>query len=291
MVTTVALGSDTGSPVEQQANGAISRRDAAAMRMAADRTGGIYIDGNRDDAAALLSAHLLSLSQETRFAENNRRKIYNLFILLSILAYAAYKFIPLLSVGKKITVLSMLFIIFTFTSCSQGKLLLIEANYLFSRGRYDEAMTPFQKALNYNDSVPYAEYGLGLTLFLLDNGMTALTHYANSQKTLESFSENEHRELRYRNFYNSGIIYFELGDYLSAANAFKEALRIDPRRIDAKQNLEISLMSITRKTTSSNRETRSEPMEIFTEYFRQQEEQIWRSTEWIPEEDFTGPDY
>jgi Ca-activated chloride channel family protein len=138
----------------------------------------------------------------------------------------------------------------------------------------------------------YAEYGLGLALYSLDEGAAAVRHYENSQKILAAQPALEHRELRYRNHYNSGIVYFEDGDFQSAANAFKEALRTTPEKIEAKHNLELSLMSIASQAAEENHpKTHSETREILFQYIRQQEQQHWRSREWAPEEKFTGNDW
>ena len=313
IVTTVALGSDTGSPLsvgeaeadtnDGDAGVIITRRDAAVMRMAAERTGGIYIDGSRDDAAVILSNHLLSLAQETSAAsasagsrsEPRERRV--LFVILAIIAYGVSKLIPLLPFGKilhRLPTAALILFTFTFLSCSEGKLLLVEANYLHSRGRYDEALIPYLKALNFEDAAPYAEYGLGVTFHSLEEGRAALKRFDSSQKKLETLPEVEHRELRYRNNYNSGIVFFEEGDFHSAAAAFRNALRADPKKIDAKRNLELSLLSIAKLASEENRdETRqeNETREILFEYIKQQEQQQWRSLEWAPEEQSTGPDY
>jgi len=292
IVSAIAVGSDEGRPVPNDSEdasvpAAVSRRDTAVMRSAAERTGGVYIDANRGDAASSLSSFLLSLAQETGGGSRSESKQQRtFFIILAIIAYGACKFAPLL---PRLPLFSMLAIFLIFTSCSKGKLLLIEANYLNSRARYDEAIIPYLKALNYDDSSPYAEYGLGLAFYSLDEGKAALKRYENSQKMLEPFSNNEHRELRYRNHYNSGIIFFEEGDFHSAAAAFREALRADPGRIEAKRNLELSLMSITMDKDTEERETRRR--EILFDYLQEQEQQHWESREWAAEERFTGPDY
>lgn len=298
ILTAVAIGSDEGGSIlavpNDPSSSVISRRDAAVMRTAAERTGGIYIDGNRQEAASALSSHLMSLAQEISLSsredrtESKQRR--TLFIVLAIFAYGASKIV--LRLPNRLPLVSMFLVVFIFSSCSDGKLILLEANYLMSRGRYDEALDSYQKALNYKDAAPYAQYGLGLTLHSLDESTTALDRYNDSQKMLEGFSDSEHRELRYRNLYNSGIVYFEEGDFNLAADAFKEALRIDPRRVDAKRNLEISLISITMETNTEDRtESRSETREILFDYIRQQEQQHWKSREWAPEERPTVPDY
>jgi len=307
IVISIALGSDEGSPVPggnlpsldpviadtAQTQIAVSRREAAVMRTAAERTGGIYIDGSLNDAAFILSNHLLSLSSETGSASSRSepRERRTLFVILAILAYAASKFTPLIS---RLPAVSMIVFVLFLTSCSEGRLLLIEASYLTSRGRYDAAIVPYLKALNYEDSSPYAEYGLGLTFYSLDEGKAALKRFDSSQKKLDNFSATEHRELRYRNNYNSGIVYFEEGDFHSAAGAFRDALRADPGRIEAKRNLELSLLSIVRdeaENKSGEGQQENETREILFDFLREREQQQWKSREWAPEERQTGPDY
>jgi len=311
IVTAVAVGSNEGGFVpsltddqpssDSHLSETISKRDTAVMRTAAERTGGIYIDANREDAASALSAHFLSISQGTRAGnrqtESKQRR--TLFVILSLLAYCAYKFVPRLSAGKflpsksKLSLAAMIAVILLFSSCSNGKLLLIEANYLASHGRYDEAVIPYLQALHYDEAAPYAEYGLGLAFYSLDESAAALKRYDNSSKMLEAVSGGGHDELRYRNYYNSGIIYFEEGNFTAAADAFKEALRVQPEKLGAKRNLELSLLSIAAETSKKDNgaETRSETREILFDYIKQQEQQIWKSREWSEEENFSGPDY
>ncbi|MCL2245176.1 MAG: VWA domain-containing protein [Treponema sp.] len=303
IINAVALGSDEGRPVPAypasladpgaHASTDISKRDSTAMRMAAERTGGVYIDGGNEDAAGILSDHLLSLSAEIRAGsgKSEAKERRTLFIILAIIAYAASKFTYRMPRSLLVSIIALSFIL---SSCSQGKLHLLEANYLNSQGRHDEAIVPYLKALEYKDAAPYAEYGLGLAFYSLDDVRAALIRYGNSQKILMNYSSGEHRELRYRNNYNSGIVFFEEGDFESAASAFKEALRADSRRADAKLNLELSLLSITRDTSgddNNNRPQESESREILFDFIKEQEEQYWKSKEWAPEEAFTGPDY
>jgi len=298
IINTIAVGSDEGRQIPAQADdphsqSVLSQRDAVVMRGIAERTGGIYIDGSREDAANALASHLLSLSQEIGAGKGKKepKQRRGLFVILALIAYSVSKFVTRQYNAGGLTLASIVAVITLFSSC-EGKLLLLEANYLNSRARYDEAIVPYLKALNHKDAAPYAEYGLGLTFYMLDEGEAAINRYKDSQKMLEGFSNNEHRELRYRNHYNSGIILFEEGHYQSAADAFKEALRTDPRRMDAKRNLELSLLSVSMESKTENRtEEQEEQREILFEYIKQEEQQVWKSREWAPEEKFTGPDY
>jgi len=310
IVNTVAVGSEEGRQIQAFENSqdssssemVLSRREAAVMRNTAERTGGIYIDGGLEDASAVLSAHLLSLSHEVEFqqvmSETSRKEPKQrrtFFIVLALVFLGASKFITRLDIKFKFRAAKislLLLVLIAFSSCTDGKILLLEANYLSSKGRLNEAISLYQKALNYEESSPYAEYGLGLAFYSLDEPESALGRYENSQRLLGIKNENEHRELRYRNHYNSGIIYFEEADYYSAAAAFREALKTDPKRIEAKRNLELSLISLSIEADKPVRtEEKMEPREILFEYLREDEQEKWKSREWTPEENFPGPDY
>jgi len=303
-VNTVAVGSDEGRPVpaesagavsDGQASPAISRRDSFVMRTTAERGGGIYIDASREDSSAVLASYLLSLSQEIHLANSRKeqKQRRTLFIILAIIAYGASKFVLRLPrLPKQISQASIVFIAFFLSSCTGGNLRLMEANYLFSRGRYDEAAAHYFEALNYKEAAPYAEYGLALTFYSLDENTEALKRYGNSQKMLEDSSPNEHRELHFRNHYNSGIILFEQGEFQSAAAAFREALKAEPGRLDAKRNLELALLSVPMESESENKtEIGNEQKEILFDYIMQEEQQRWKSREWAPEENQKEPDY
>ena len=303
MIIAVAVGSDEGRLIQETNNlgaaaaqqaAVISRRDSAVMRNIAGRTGGVYIDGGRGDAVSLLSSHLVSLSAETESSGGTSvpKQRRTLFIILALVSYCASKFVTRKYSPRKLQLASIIAAVLFFSSCSEGKLLLLEANYYHSRNRFNEAAVSYMKALDHKDAAPYAEYGLGLTLYLLDQEDTALNRYANSRKSLEASAENEHRELRYRNYYNSGIIFFEKDDFHSAAASFREALKTDPRKIEAKRNLELSLLAISMEPSAQNNtESHQEQKEILFDYLREEEQKIWRSREWSAEEDFTGPDY
>ncbi|GHV94653.1 hypothetical protein AGMMS50293_09730 [Spirochaetia bacterium] len=101
MISALAVGSEEGRPVPGTED-AISRRDSAAMRIAAERTGGIYVDASREDAARTLAAHLRSLAPETetRSSRREQKQRWPVFVLAATAAYALSK-LSLLKIGKK----------------------------------------------------------------------------------------------------------------------------------------------------------------------------------------------
>ena len=91
-VTAIAVGSDEGRKISAEGE-IISRRDAGAMRMAAGQTGGIYIDGNRQDASGTLAGYLRSLTQglETHGNKNEPKARWFIFAMLAIMTFGASK--------------------------------------------------------------------------------------------------------------------------------------------------------------------------------------------------------
>ncbi|HCC37048.1 MAG TPA: hypothetical protein DEQ14_05255 [Treponema sp.] len=186
---------------------------------------------------------------------------------------------------------------FSLFSCSRasGRLLILEGNFLSSRHKLNEAMMSYNKALARERVSPYAESGLAAVYHSLDENKAAREHIENSQKQLTAFPQTEHRELRYRNNFNLGVILFADGNFSEAAAAFRDALRVDSTRLEAKRNLELCLLSIDREKTGTGQaeetqEATASRAALF-EYFGQKEQSRWKSREWTDEEENTGPDY
>ena len=322
----VGLGTDQGGPVpvgkSPEApdgfllNGdmqpVISSRHASLLRDGAEKTGSIYIDGNLDGAGAALIGHLSSLSSESRLSgqrreSNPRWRIFALSALVSLggsrllgFSRRARRRGP----GAKAAGISaLLCCLFLFSSCAktQGKLLIMEGNFFNTRGLYTEAISSYLKAMDYGDAVPYAEFGLGTAYFSLDEGAAALERYGAAKDGLSGPAWEGHGELSYRIYYNMGIIHFEKGEYGEAARAFRDALKVDGSRIEAKRNLELSLLTVTRSSspqaaspegrTEEGREGGGIGSSALFSYLRQKEQEQWKSKEWNGESDTSGPDY
>ena len=168
----------------------------------------------------------------------------------------------------------------------------MEANYRNSRGMYNEAIAPYLKALEYSDAVPYAEYGLGSVYFSLGEEQAALDCFARAKQTLDKLPPSAGRELRYRIHYNTGVVLFSAQDFSAAADSFRQALVVDSRRIEAKRNLELCLMSLERENLpAGSGDDENESLALIFEFIRQKELNQWKSREWMEEEEITGPDY
>jgi Ca-activated chloride channel family protein len=92
---------------------------------------------------------------------------------------------------------------------------------------------------------------------------------------------------------------FIQADYAGAAGEFRKALEADGSRIEAKRNLELSLVSISNQ---ANQETAASALpldwvegdkgpDILYDYIRRKEQEQWKSQEWVEEILSPGPDY
>jgi Ca-activated chloride channel family protein len=176
-----------------------------------------------------------------------------------------------------------------------GKLLIMEANFRASRGMYTDAISSYLKAYTYPEAAPYSEFGLGSVYFAMGEEQAALERFAEAEKTLESFDAAVNRELQYRIHYNTGVVLFSEGDFSGAVDSFRNALKTDGGKKEAKRNLELSLRSLERETSSgggaNDGEGENESRLALFEYIRQKELTQWKSREWQEEEDTDGPDY
>ena len=279
----------------------VSRRESESLMRGAERTGGIYIDGNRPDAARLLAAHINTITAESRL-HGHRREAHprwQIFVIAAMLCLSLTRLMGFSLRDKKkmkpAALMPLLFCVVLFSSCerTRGQLLVMEANFLANRGFYTEAISTYLRALPFEAAAPYAKYGLAAAFFALEETEAALDRYWEALNSL-GMARGNHLELRFRIHYNMGIIFFEKGEYQSAAYAFRTALTFDGSRLDAKRNLELSLLSITRSPPpqASYQQDGAEgepelPMStlVIFEYLRQREQERWRSREWGGESD------
>jgi Ca-activated chloride channel family protein len=194
----------------------------------------------------------------------------------------------------------LLVVLFLFiTSCSQipGKLMLLRGNFFNAQGMYTEAILAYLEALTFSETAPYAEYSLGSVYLSLDEGAAALQHFAAAEEALTRVLREDHRELIYRIYYNRGVVRFHAGDFASAADQFRTALETDGSRIEAKRNLELSLLSLSHQDSgaaaslSLNSQDEQRGPRVLFDYIRRKEQDQWKSREWAGDTGPAGPDY
>jgi Ca-activated chloride channel family protein len=192
-------------------------------------------------------------------------------------------------------ILIILPLILTLNGCSDipGRLRVIEGSFFHGRGMYHEAISSWLAALEDAEAAPYAEYGLGVIYLAMDEDTAALERFAAAEAAL---TDGEgHSELVYRIHYNTGVVRFQQGDYAAAAGEFRKALETEGAHIEAKRNLELSLLSVNRQgreqSSVSAGENSGGGVEALFDYIHQKEQDRWRSREWVEDTAVSGPDY
>jgi Ca-activated chloride channel family protein len=290
-------GANAGSPETVMS---FLRRDT--LRNAAERTGGIYLDGTHDYAAALLADHIAAVSPgiggpgPAGFRRERVSRSY-IFIIAALIFLGLSKMCG--KKRRKSRALPLLSLVFFFTvSCSDipGKLKVVEGSFFNSQGMYTEAIAAYRSSLGFTGTAPYGEYGLGVMYLSLDEGEAALGRFAAAEASLADFPREEHRELRYGIYYNRGVIRFRNEDYAGAAEEFRKALEANSSHIEAKRNLELSLLSANRQggavlapLTEGGNAGKGD--RVLFDYLRNKEQDRWRSREWVEDTSVSGPDY
>jgi Ca-activated chloride channel family protein len=310
-VSFAAVGSEEGGVVPGLDGKTVSRRQGDFLKDLAERRGGVYVDGNRDDAAALLSrAFRFPASGESVLMRRQepapRRRLFVLAALLALgfsralgLSFKAGVRRPFPAPALALALALPLLL----ATCrgADGKLLIMQGNFFSSRGMYPEAIASYMKALERPEAAAYGEYGLGTAYAALGEKEAALERYRAAE---EQARDGEVRgELLYRLRYNSGVLHFEKGEYEEAAAAFRAALEIDGGRQEAKRNLELSLLAgdapqppeaaeeEEAKTAKRGEGGEDGAAAALFGYLRVKEEEQWRSREWGESGDYSGPDY
>lgn len=203
-------------------------------------------------SATVLLNQLSENNQDNQIISYEAKAIprFKLFLILAILSFA-FSFIftemdwhKILSQKKgstktnaKKTAGLIIFTSLIFTSCSQSASIL-QGTYAFYKKQYRSAIAYFKAALEKSDSQDqnkdYILYNLGTAYSLIGEQEAALEEFS-------LISDKASDSVKYAAFYNAGIIANQKADYETAQNYFKEALKIDSTKINAKINLELSI--------------------------------------------------
>ncbi|MBQ5471250.1 MAG: VWA domain-containing protein [Treponema sp.] len=188
----------------------------------------------------------------------------------------------------KASVVSLICCLF-FTSCSgriDGSKRILESSWSWYQQKYNTAIAGFlqtaYEAQEKDDFIleQYAVYNLAVSYLMKNENDAALERF-------NSISLDAPAPVLYATYYNKGVIAFRTGDYESAAEDFRKALSYNGSKIDAKINLELSLMnaekearakdSAVNQVTQDNGSdtTKSAVFERIREYDKKQ----WKSSE------------
>ena len=214
-----------------------------------------FVDSRESGSALKVLSYLkgeknLSSSEENSFVTYEVCPIRRdgLFAFLALLFFALSFVITEFDIEafyfkKRKSILTSLVILFTFTSCSShfdSSMQILHGTWDWYQHKYNSSVASFYRSMNQaqadadRELLSYSVYNLGVS-YLMQNEDTS------SFMRFSEIDEDSPKELKFRSFYNRGIIAYGRGDYDEAAENFRQALKIDGKRMNAKVNLELSL--------------------------------------------------
>ena len=184
--------------------------------------------------------------------------------------------------------------LFIFSSCSntQAYLDVIEGNYAFSRGEYQEANLDYLEVKNIRTYHNYISYNLGNVYYALGEIDSAFDEW----QTIDTELENE---ITIRSLFNRGVLLFELSRYEEAYKIFRNILELEPSNINAKINLEycIHKMNFSTENEANYQESSIEESEIADEvsrvldFIKRREMYVWKSAVDLNQDNSTLKDW
>jgi Ca-activated chloride channel family protein len=126
-----------------------------------------------------------------------------------------------------------------------------EGNRLFSQEKYEDAEKAYLEAQVKSPGRPEILYNLGNSLIKqkkYDQGIQALR---------QSISEGD-AGIKENSWFNAGNALYRMGNFKDSAEAYIQALRLDPKDRDAKHNLEMALRQLEQQQQAQSDKSRNQ---------------------------------
>ena len=257
-VYVLGVGSDGGSPIpdgnggymkDRSGNTVMTRLNQDMCRQIAQAGGGAYIHvDNNSDAQRQLDNELAKLAKKetesTVFSEYDEQfqavGILVILLLIAELCILECKNPLLRNVrffkGKRrySSAMTLLMLLTAMAANAQNDRDYIrEGNRNFRSGKFAEAEVSYRKSIEKNPRNPQAAYNLGNALFAQKKDSAAVVAY-------ESGVQLETSAIRKSmGYHNMGVVCQSHKMFSEAIEAYKNALRLNPKDDEARYNLEI----------------------------------------------------
>lgn len=150
---------------------------------------------------------------------------------------------------NKKTVLAVIGILIWATSFAQKENASIaKGNRLYKEGKFQEAISAYEQALQQNPDNLTAKYNLAAARFRNSKFEDAEKQY---EEVLEKTNDNS---LKHKSTYNSGVALTKQSKLLESIEAYKQALRLNPADADTRFNLQKALEELHRQNKSKEKE-------------------------------------
>lgn len=221
----------------------------------------LFIEASEIGSAAKLLSQISNRQENTQIVSYEARPVprYKLFLILAFIFFGASFFATEFDFStfrnqkspKAASVLMIfsLISIMTLSGCSSDKTEKTSGtseSVKILRGTWEWHKKNYRKAVSFyldvaqntapekNQTINYSLYDLAQAYSMTGEDKAALERYA-------QISSDAPAIVRYKAYYNAGIIACNNGDFEGASSYFRKALEIDSSRIEAKINMELSI--------------------------------------------------
>ena len=256
-VYVLGVGSDKGAPIplgngdymkDNTGNTVMTKLNEEMCKQIAEAGGGAYIHvDNNSNAQQQLDNELAKLSkkemQSTVYSEYDEQ--FQAFgciaILLLILEICIFerrnpiaKRINLFGKRQRIATMIVCLLVSTLAMAQKSDRNYIrQGNKSFRTGQFDQSEVAYRKALEKNPRNPQAHYNLGNSLMAQKKDSAAIQSL---QKSTETETSKTRKAMA---FHNIGVICQQHKMYGEAIEAYKSALRLNPKDDATRYNLEL----------------------------------------------------
>lgn len=221
----------------------------------------LFVEASEIGSAAKLLSQISNRQENTQIVSYEARPLprYKLFLILAFIFFGASFFATEFDFStfrnqkspKAASVLMIfsLISIMTLSGCSSDKTEKTSGtseSVKILRGTWEWHKKNYRKAVSFyldvaqntapekNQTINYSLYDLAQAYSMTGEDKAALERYA-------QISSDAPAIVRYKAYYNAGIIACNNGDFEGASSYFRKALEIDSSRIEAKINMELSI--------------------------------------------------
>ncbi len=120
-----------------------------------------------------------------------------------------------------------------------------EGNRLFIQGRYEDAEKAYLEAQGISPGRPEILFNLG-------NSLIKQKKYNQGIQSLRQSISKGDKGIKESSWYNTGNALFLMGRFKDSAEAYVQALRMNPADSDAKHNLELALMKLKQQVSKQS---------------------------------------
>lgn len=266
VINTIGIGSPEGAPImdaetgqmktDAEGNTVISKLNEEALKSIAQKGNGIYmLYNNTEEVASNLAAQLATMDQRTVNDDSliNYKSFYQWFLALALLFLLIELFIREMKKTKSLKIktpaAAVILVMLCLPALAQTeKAIIKQGNDAYNKKDYPAAANEYNKVLVKNSENSTAQYNLGNALYKSEKPDDAITAYDKSIVRLAKPVEKSNA------WYNKGVVLHNDKKLPECIAAYKNALKLDPKNEDARQNLQKALQQQKEKEQKDKNE-------------------------------------